>query len=433
MNLSLYRQKLTTVEKAVRSVRDGDLLMYSPTMAEPPALLSATATQLRSGSLDKIRVFSALPLKHSLETILAEDLYDSIDFLTYFVSSGERDLVRKGIHHYFPCHFHEVPRVVSEHMDVDIVMLTVSPMDNQGYFSYGTENTFISTAARLGKVLIVEVNRYMPRVFHDAPLHVSDVDFIVENHQPLMVIPPTESSREDIAIGKIIAEMIPDEATIQLGLGNLPSAVASFLEHHKNLGIHTEVFCPALVLLIKKGVVNGSKKTLHPYKHTFTVAIGDREMLDFIDDNPTVYSFPVSYNNNPWVIAQNDKMISINSVIEVDLFGQCNAESLEGHQFSGAGGQVDYVRGAYASKGGKSILSFHSTAKQGTISRIVPRLREGASVTTSRMDTHWLVTENGAANLKGKCTRDRALTIIELAHPDFQEDLLQAAKDMKIV
>jgi len=218
-----------------------------------------------------------------------------------------------------------------------------------------------------------------------------------------------------------------------LGFGSLPNAVAAFLEGHKDLGIHTEVFCPGMSDLIRKGVVTGNKKTLHPRKHIFTMAFGGKEMLRFMHNNPAVESYPVSYTNHPSVIARNDNMISVNSVLEVDLFGQANAEFMGGHQFSGTGGQLDFVRGAFDAKGGKSILAFHATAKKGKISRIVPRLDEGAMITTPRNDTHFLATEFGTANLKGMSTRQRALAIIDLAHPDFRDQLLRAAEDMYII
>jgi itaconate CoA-transferase len=273
----------------------------------------------------------------------------------------------------------------------------------------------------------------MPRVFGDSLIHISEVDAVVENHQPFDPIPEAPRHEEDEAIGRIITEMVPDGATLQLGIGGLPNACVDYLMDHQDLGIHTEVFVPGLVKLIESGVATGNKKTLHPRKHIFTLALGNRDLLELLDDNPAFESYPVSHVNHPAVIAQNDNMISINSVIEVDLLGQCNSESLGGHQFSGTGGQLDFVRGAYDSRGGKSFLAFHSTAKNGTISRIVPRLEEGAAITTPRMDAHWLVTEYGATNLKGASTRDRALAIVELAHPRFRDELLRAAEHMALI
>jgi itaconate CoA-transferase len=238
---------------------------------------------------------------------------------------------------------------------------------------------------------------------------------------------------EDDVIGPAIAGMVPDGATIQLGIGNLPNAVARYLADHKDIGIHTELFTEGMVDLIEAGVANGAKKTLHRYKHVYTTAAGTKRMYEFMDDNPSMESYAASYVCSPAVIAQNENMISINSVLEVDLLGQANAEFLEGATFSGTGGQLDFVRGAFASPGGKSILAFYSTAKGGKISRVVPRLPQGSVVTTPRADTHYLATEYGIVDLKGKSTRERALAIISVAHPKFRDELMRHAKDMYLI
>jgi itaconate CoA-transferase len=279
----------------------------------------------------------------------------------------------------------------------------------------------------------VEVNKNMPRVFGDALLHISEVDAVVEHTTPLIEFKWPGPKPEDEAIGKLVAELVPDGATLQLGFGGLPNVIAMKLMDHKDLGIHTEVFGPAMVELIRKGAVTGRRKNLHHMKNVFTVAEGTREMYRFMHDNPSMESYPVSYTNNPDVIALNDNMVSINSIIQVDLLGQCNAEFLAGYEYSGTGGQLDYVRGAYNSRGGKSILAFYSTARKGQVSRVAPRLDSGAVITTPRMDVHYLVTEHGAVNLKGKSTRDRALGIISIAHPRFRDSLLREAENMYLL
>jgi len=318
-------------------------------------------------------------------------------------------------------------------MKVDVTIATVSPMDKAGYFSFGTANDYTSTAARHCGKLIVEVNEHMPRVFGDSLLHVSEVDAIVENSVPLFETIPQKPEAEDEIIGKLIAEMVPDGATIQLGAGNVPNTIAAYLMNHRDLGIHTELFCPSMVDLIEKGVVTGKRKTLHPRKNVFAFARGTTKMYEFMDNNPSIESYPVSYVNDPAVIAQNDNMISINSILEVDLLGQCNAEFMGGYQFSGTGGQLDFVRGSFDSRGGKSILAFHSTAKGGKISRVVPRFEAGTVVTTPRMDAQYLVTEYGVISLKGRSTRERALEIINIAHPKFRDELLREAENMYLV
>jgi len=430
---SLYREKRTTADDAVASFADGGLLIYGTGLAEPPALLWAFANRLRAGDLKKLRIFSSLALQTAMDSVLALDLADAVERCSGFVGSGERGLVQVGLNYYLPNHLHQLPRLIREHMQVDACATVVSPMDRAGYFTFGTANDFTSTAARCAKRLIVEVNEYMPRVHGDSRIHISEVDAVVENHTPLPEVARSEPGPVDNAIAQTIAGMVPDGATIQIGIGELPAAVCSYLRDRKDLGIHTEFLCAPMVDLIRVGAVTGARKTLHPQRHVFTIAIGDPEMLDFMHDNPAFESYPVSYTNHPAVIAQNDNLISINSGIEVDLTGQCNAEFLAGHQFSGSGGQLDFVRGAYDSKGGKSILAFHSTAKNGTASRIVARLSENAIVTTPRNDTHFVVTEFGVANLKGKSTRDRALALIALAHPNFRAELQRAAEDTYLV
>ena len=428
-----YGRKLTTPEKAVERIEDGSTIIHGMAVAEPPALLAAIAQRAREGDLKDIKIYTLFPMEHVAKTVLAPDLSDCIQAYSWFVSSAERGLVRVGLNYFVPNYYHQVPRLIRDFMEIDVTITTVSPMDKAGYFSFGTANDFISTAARHRRILIVEVNKNMPRVFGDSLLHVSEVDAIVENHVPLLEIKFPDLRSKDKIISRYIADMVPDGATIQLGWGGIPNGVAYSLMGHKDLGIHTELFCPSMVDLIEKGVVTGRNKTLHPRKNVFTNVIGTKMTYEFINDNPSMESYPVSHTNDPAVIAQNDNLISINSVLEVDLTGQCNAEFLAGAQFGGTGGQLDFVRGAFNSRGGKSILAFYSTARNEDVSRVVPHLETGAVVTTPRMDVHYLVTEHGVVNLKGKSTRDRALDIISIAHPKFRDNLLREAEDMYLI
>ncbi len=428
-----YAKKLVTAEKAVGRIKNDDMFVTGMVLAEPPAVLRALTERLRSGDLKRIKLLTGLPLKHVSSTLMAVDLMDCVDVHSLFIGVAQRGLVRSGLTSFVPNHMHQTPRLIREFIGVDVCAATMSPMDKNGYFSFGTANDMTSTAAREAKYFIVEVNRFMPRVAGDSFIHISEVDAIVENHEPIFSPPGYDARPEDDIIGKKIADMIPDGACLQLGIGALPSAVANHLEGHKNLGIHTELFSQVMVGLIKKGIVDGSRKTLHPRKHIFSFALGDREMLDFIDGNPAVESYPFSYTNSPSIIAQNDRMISVNAVLQVDLTGQCNSEFLHGGQYSGTGGQLDFVRGAFDAKEGKSILAFYATAGKKKISRIVDRLDRGTIVTTPRTDTHILVTEFGEANLKGKSTRERALAIIGLAHPDHRDELLRKAEDMYLI
>ncbi len=428
-----YKRKLTTPQKAVEEIKDGSTVVHGMTNAEPPALLAAIADRARGGDLKDINIYSLFPLKHAAETVLAPDLCDCIQAYSWFVSESDRALVKVGLNYFVPNYFYQIPRICRDFMEIDVTITTVSPMDKAGYFSFGTVNDYTSTAARHCKTLIVEVNENMPRVFGESLLHISEVDVIVENHVPLLEIIPPEPKPEDEIIGRYIAEMVPDGATIQLGFGGIPNTITRYLMRHKDLGIHTELFGPGMVDLIEKGVVTGRRKNLHLRKNVFTNVIGTKRTYEFINDNPSMESYPVSYTNDPAVIAQNDNMISINSVLEVDILGQCNAEFLAGSQFSGTGGQLDFVRGAFNSRGGKSILVFYSSAKNGKVSRVVPRFETGTVVTTPRMDTHYLVTEHGVVNLKGKSTRERALDIISIAHPKFRDNLLREAENMYLI
>ncbi len=430
MYRDLYDKKLTTPDKAVSSIRSGSRIIHGMASAEPPALLGAIAERLRAGDLRGIEIYSLLPWRHAADTYLAPDLSDCVTPLTWFVSPADRNFVRVGLDYYIPNLFHQVPRLIREFMEVDVVVTTVSPMDKNGFFTFGTVNDYISTAARCCKTLIVEVNPNMPRVFGESLLHVSEVDAIVENEVPLLEAAFVEPKPEAETIGRIVAAEVPDGATIQVGFGGIPNAVCGYLGDRKDLGVHSELFCAGILHLIKKGAVTGRRKTFHPRKHVFTNALGDSELYRFIHDNPSCESYPVSYVNAPENIGRQDHFISINATIEVDLLGQCNSESIDGAQFSGTGGQLDFVRGAFNSKGGKSIIAFYSTAHDGAISRIVPRLRAGSIVTVPRMDTHLLATEYGIINLKGKSTRDRALAIIGIAHPRFRDDLLREAENM---
>ena len=430
---SEYRRRLLTPVAAVAGVKSGDTIVHGGSVAEPPALLTALAERVRQGGLSNLKIYSSLPMQHAARTVLSPDLSDCIESYSWFATEADRSRHKVGLSYYVPTYIHQIPRLLREHMKIDIMLTTVSPMDKYGYFTFGAVNDYTGAAARNCRTLIVEVNENMPRVLGDTLLHISEVHAIVENHVPLLEVHAPESGPQDDIIGRYVAAMIPDGGTIALGIGGIPNAIGGHLLGHKNLGIHSGVFTPIMVDLIQKGVITGSHKSLHTRKHVFIVAQGTRRMYDFIHNNPSMESHPASYAEDPVVIARNDNMIAVNTVIEVDLTGQCNAEYMAGSQFSGTGGQLDFVRGAYNSRGGKSIQAFLSTARKGSVSRIVPQLKSGTAVTVPRMDTHYLVTEYGAVNLKGKSTRDRALGVIGLAHPDFRDRLLRAAEDMYLL
>jgi itaconate CoA-transferase len=436
---ALYQSKLTTPAAAVGRIASGEKLSMGMAVTEPPALLKALADRAAAGKVDDLKVyyFEATPIAG--ETILRYELGDRIHPYCMFISAVERALIKRGMEdggrkvvRYVPNNFSQTPRLLTEHIGIDTFLVTVSPMDRHGYFTLGTGNDYCSKVARAVRHLIVEVNENMPRVFGAlAQLHISEVEAVVENNVPLLELPVHKAGPEDAAISKTIAEMVSDGACLQMGVGALPDVVCSHLRGRKDLGIHTEALCPGMVDLIESGVVTNRLKRLNPGKTVFTFAMGQKAMYDFLNDNPSVESHPVDYVNDPHVIAQNDNVVSINAALQIDLTGAVNAEHLLGHQYSATGGQLDFVRGAYTSHGGKSIITCHSTAAKGKASRIVARL-EGP-VTTPRIDTHIVVTEFGWADLKGKSSTERATALIGLAHPQFRDALTKAAKDMHVI
>jgi len=434
-----YKSKLTTPEVAVGRIASGVTLSMGMAMTEPPALLKAVADRAAAGKVYELKVYYYESTLIAGKTILRYELTDRIHPYCMFVTDVERALIKRGeqeggrkVLTYVPSNFSQAPRILTENIGIDTFLITVSPMDQHGYFTLGTGNDYSSKVARAAKHLIVEVNAQMPRVFGSlAQLHVSEVEAIVETNTPLPELPVRAAAPEDAAIGKIIAEMVPDGACLQMGVGALPDLVCSSLSGRKDLGIHTEALCPGMITLIEAGVVTNRRKRINLGKTVYTFAMGQEVMYDFLNNNPSVESHPVDYVNDPNIIAQNDNVVSVNAALQIDLTGAVNAEHMLGHQYSATGGQLDFVRGAYASKGGKSFIACHSTAAKGKVSRIVARL--DGPVTTPRIDTHIVVTEFGWTNLKGKSSTERAKALIALAHPQFHAGLTQAAKDMHLI
>ncbi len=432
-----YQKKLTSATKAVEQLRSNTNFSFGMGAGQPPALLSAVAERLKAGDLKDLRIYYKIAMEHAAKTIMSAEILHAVELFPLFMTAYDRKIIDqqrktgKKVLSYLPCYFYQIPKILTEYVCIDSFVTTVSPMDKSGYFSLGTNNDYTSTVLRNARYKAVEVNKNMPRVFGESLVHVSEIDAIVENDAPLLESAQHSGQPEDEKIGKLIADLIPDGATIQMGIGGIPNAVARFLSDRKDLGIHTELLCDGMMDLIKNGVVTGKRKSIHRYKTLFTLALGSKDLYEFMDDNPSMESYPASYLNDPKVIAQNDNMMSINSAIEIDLYGQVNAEGLAHHEFSGVGGALDFMRGAFDSRGGKSFLALYSTTKNGEISKIVPRLDN--NVTDPRMDTEFVVTEYGITNLKGKSTKERALALIELAHPKFREDLIRQAKETTLI
>ena len=435
---SQYAAKRMTPDNAVARIASGAKLSMGMAVAEPPALLAALARRAQAGDIEDLRIYYLHSSRHAAETILRYELMDRIRPHCMFYTSVERDLIRQGkgdgrkVVFFVPNTFHQAPRLLTERIGVDTMLVTVSPMDRHGYFTLGCGNDYSSAAVAAARQVIVEVNAKMPRVFgRNAQIHVSAVDAIVENTVALLEFPMRAATATDRAISRQIAAMTPDGACLQMGVGAIPNLVCEDLQERNDLGVHTEALCPGLVDLAKAGVVNNRRKAIDHGKTVFTFAVGDRAMYDFLHDNPSVESCPVEYVNDPRVIAENDGVVSINATLQIDLTGACNSEHMMGHQFSGSGGQLDFVRGAYASRGGKSIIACHATARDGAVSRIVGRL--DGPVTTPRIDTHIVVTEYGAVDLKGMSSDERALALIGLAAPPFREELLYEARQSNLL
>lgn len=422
----LYRSKLRKPDEAAALIRDGGDVAMGMAAAEPPSVLAAIARRVEGGSLSSIRLWYFHSMEQAGATVLRRELLGRIRPHCMFLSPIERALFKAGpefesLINFVPVAFSDSPRLLSRDVGLDTCVTMVSPMDRHGYFTFGTSNDYTSTAARSARQLIVEVNPAMPRVFGESPLHVSEVDAIVENQTPLIEVSEQALEPEDEAIAGIVAEMIDDRACLQMGIGTLPTAVCERLKNRRNLGIHTELMTPALARLMECGAVSNLAKKTFPGRSVFTFALGDRPFYEWLADNQSVYSLPVDLVNDPRHIAKNDGVVSVNATLQVDLSGACNSEHMLGRQYSGAGGQLDFVRGANASKDGISIIACRSTAKDGTVSRIVPRL--DGPVTTPRNDVRHIVTEFGCVSLHGKSLRERAEAMISLAHPKFRDDL----------
>ena len=426
----LYKDKLRDAGEAASLIPDDSFIVFGNAVGEPPALLAAVADRSKGGDLTRVRMSSLLPLTAAGDSILRPECADVIQWESIFVSGFDREMIHQGAALFTPAYFHQVPRLYREFMPIDVALVCVSPMDRHGYMSFGVSVDTNRAAIDKAQIVLAEVNPQMPRVHGDSWIHISEVDAVVEHDAPLYELPIPPERPEDAAMGALISDMIPDGATIQLGIGGVPNAVAKSLFDHRNLGIHTEMFVDAMVDLIESGVADGSHKSFHPGKALYAFAAGSRHMYDFLDDNPHIEGHPVSYVNLPSNIARNNELISVNSTLEIDLTGQCGSESIGPVQYSGTGGQHDYARGAFDSPGGKSIMAFYSTAAQGSLSRVVSSLKPGTIVTTPRNEVHWVVSEYGAVNLKGHSTGARARGLIGLAHPDFRDPLTHDARQL---
>jgi len=351
-----------------------------------------------------------------------------------FVGSNVREAVSAGRADFTPIFLSEIPRLFTTgRLPIDVALINVTPPDEHGFCSFGISIDCAKPAAENAKIVLAQTNTEMPRTLGDSFIHVSKLNYIVETSVPLLEMHPVVISDVHREIGRNVASLIEDGATLQIGIGAIPDAAVLFLKDKRHLGVHTEMFSDAVMELVEAGVITNERKTIHRGKIISTFILGSHRLYGFVGNNPVVEMHPVDYTNDPALIAQNEKMIAINSAIQVDLTGQVCADSIGFRFYSGIGGQLDFIRGASRSKGGKPIIALPSTAAGGTRSRVVLSLDPGAGVVTTRGDVHYVVTEYGIADLYGKTVRQRAKALIEIAHPKFQEELWEAAWEHRYV
>jgi acyl-CoA hydrolase len=428
--LAEYRKRLTSLEEAVSVVQSSSRIYISGNAASPCQLTRALAD--RKDELRDVEVVHVLLSGN--DPLSQEGMEGHFRHNSLFVGPADRKAVNEGRADYIPVFLYEIPGLFySGILPIDVACLHLSPPDNNGYMSLGVECLASRAAAETAKTVVAEVNDRMPRTLGDCFLHVSQVDKIVEISRGLPEVPVKVLTDVENKIGSHIAELVEDGSTIQLGIGGIPNAALKAMADKKDLGIHTEMVSDGIVDAMEQGIITGAKKTLHPKKVVATFLYGTKKVYDFAHDNPAFELHPVDYTNNPSIVARNDRMVAINSAIEVDLSGQVCSDSLGMRIYSGFGGQVDFIRGAAQSSGGKPIIALPATAKGGEASRIVPSLKEGAGVVTTRADVHYVVTEYGAANLHGKNLRERALSLIGISAPHFRSKLEKAAKKRKLI
>jgi acetyl-CoA hydrolase len=415
----LYADKLISADEAASLVKSNTRVYLGGGAGVPQELERALAR--RSRVLENVEVVSVLTFAGG--EYLDPKNAGGLRHRALFIGANAREAVNSGRADYAPVFLSEAPGLFRDGvLPIDVAFIQVSPPDEHGFCSFGVEVGVTKPAAESSKLVIAEINPNMPRVLGDSFIHLSHIDQIVEVDYLLPETGTNEISEEQERIGELVAEMIPDEATLQLGIGALPNAVLCKLDGKRDLGIHSELFSDGVVDLVEKGVITNEAKTIHPGKIVAGFLFGSQRLYRFVHDNAMIELHPTDYVNDPFIIAQNKKMIAVNSAIEVDLTGQVCADSIGGYYYSGIGGQLDFIRGAARSDGGKPIVALPSLAKAG-VSRIVTRLREGAGVVTTRGDVHYIVTEYGIASLHGRSVRERAIQMINIAHPDFRDEL----------
>lgn len=425
-----WQDRIITAQEAAQKVKNGDRVFLTGNCSTPQSFLQALVDRYREvRNVEVVQLLGFGPGDY-----VTPELADHIRINSLFIAPNLRKPIAEGLADFTPVFLSEIPALFrTGRLPLNIAVIHVSLPDAYGYCSYGVEVGVTKGGAESAELVIAEVNPNMPRTLGDSFIHVNQIDHFIEvsYELPEVVAPPPSEVQDKIA--GYIAEYIPDNATLQTGIGGIPDAVLRRLEGHKDLGIHTELFGDGVMEMIEKGIITNASKSLHPGKVVSGFVLGSRKLFDFVNDNPIFELHPTEYVNDPFIIAQNDRMISINSALEVDLTGQVCADSIGPKFYSGVGGQLDFVRGAARAKEGKTFLALPATAKKGTLSRIVPTLKPGAGITTTRNDVHFVVTEYGVADLWGRSIRERVKAIVNIAAPEFREELLRYAREQNYI
>ncbi len=424
-----WPEKFAPEEDIFSHIHAGDKIFIGTGCGEPQYLVQALVNFVSGNP----KAFFGIELIHvwtlGAAPYINEKFRDNFRINSFFISEGTRSAINRGAADYTPISLSVVPGLIrSEIIPIDVALIQTSPPDKHGYMSLGISVDIVKAATQKASLIVAQINSHMPRTQGDGFININDVDFIIPHDEPLLEYEVEDPGDIIQAIGKYVARIIEDESTLQVGYGIIPNAVVSYLGEKKHLGVHTELLSDGIVDLMKKGVVDNSKKSIDTGKTIASYCMGKKDTYELLDENPTIEFKTIDYVNNPLVIAKNKLMTAINSAMEIDLTGQSTAESLSGTFYFGVGGQADFMRGSVLAPGGKSILALPSTAVNDTISRIVPSLMEGTGVTLTRGDVHYVVTEYGIAYLHGKNIRERAMDLIAIAHPKFRPWLIAEAK-----
>lgn len=414
-----YKEHLFTPEQAVQQIKSGQRVVVAHACGEPSIILDALVAN--AAQYENVEIIHMVAMG---KAAYCQPQYDkNFHHNAFFLGGSTRAAAAEGRVDFTPVYFSEIPSLLREDLRPNVTLLQCSPPDAHGYVSLGVSVDYTKPAAEASDLVIAQVNQNMPRTLGDSFLHVTQIGCLVEADTPVIELAPPKIGDVERAIGENVASLVRDGDTLQLGIGAIPDAVLLFLKEKNDLGIHTEMFSDGVVELVEAGVITNKAKTLHRGQSVATFLMGTRRLYDYVSDNPAVAMYPVDYVNDPYVIGQNDNLVSINSCVQVDIMGQVVSTSAGLRQISGVGGQVDFVRGANLSKGGRAIMAMPSTTGKGKISKIVPFLDQGSAVTTTRNEVNYVITEYGIAKLKGKSLRQRAEALIRIAHPDFRDEL----------